>query len=262
MSFLDDNQLITLAGKAAFKRGLAYFHEGRVHLLRASDTGFDAEAQGSQTYRLSLKRDDDDWNYECDCPVGDFCKHLVAAALAWREGEREPAQTHDALLAFLKAQPATQLAQWLREFADEHPVIEKHLKLLAAQDDPQQLRKSLRAMLSASGFLDWRRSNEYARRLDAPLRLLKTQNERDPQQGLALCDDALDKLLKVYANSDDSSGVIGARIEQFAALHQQAAAAVAAHLDSKRLARALLAKQRIDEWGFFPLEAYWEAAKS
>lgn len=258
MTGLDDDQLREWAGKAVFKRGLAYFREGRVQLSRADEDGFDAKAEGSQTYRLSLRRKKDNWNFDCDCPAGGFCKHLVAAALAWREGERAPEQTRDTLLQFLEAQPAERLAQWLREFADEDPAIDKRLQLLAAQDDPHRLRKSLRAMLAASGFLDWRRGNDYARRLDTPLRLLKVWLWRDPQQCLALCEDALNKLLKVYANSDDSSGAIGGRVEQFATLHRHAAAA-AAHLDRARFARTLLALQKSDEWGFFALDAYWDA---
>ena len=254
---LSDRQLSRLAGHGAFRRGVGYFREGRVHLLRSLENGFDAEAEGTRTYRLSLKREAGDWVWNCECPAGGFCKHLVAAALAWRDGEREWAPSRDELLEFLKAQPAERLAQWLHQLANEDPAIEKRLNLLASQDDPAQLKKALGAMLTATGFMDWRRNDAFARRLDAPLRALESLLGTDPAQCLALCDYALGRLLRVYRRSDDSSGGLGERIREFAVLHQRAAEIGIG--DAKAFARELFKWQQADDWDFFPLEAYWEA---
>lgn len=257
---LADKQILKLAGDAAYRRGLAYFSEGRVRLLRSTEATFTAEVEGSETYRLELKCAGEGYEFNCECPAADdgsFCKHLVAASLAWREGEREPVPVRDELMDFLKTQPAERLAEWLRELADEDPDIEKRLKLLASQNDPEQLKKSLGTMLNASGLHDWRRSNDYARKLDAPLRLLAALLGSDPAQCLALCEYALGRLWRIYENSDDSSGAIGGRMQDFADLYWKATAA--AGIDGAALAKSLHKLQQRDDWGLFPLENYWKA---
>ena len=254
MPALDDSSLRNFAGDGAFKRGQVYFREGRVLLHRSTEAGVDAEVDGSETYRVRLRREGAEWNWHCTCPAaadGSFCKHLVAAALAWREGEREPAPKQDELLDFFAAQPAAQLAQWLRELADEDPDIEKRFELLAARHDPARLKKALGVMLTVRGFMDWRRNDEYARRLGVPLQLLTGLLVSDAEACREHCEYAIGRLLRVYERSDDSNGAVGERIRDFADLY--ARAAVRAGADGQ----ALYKLKTKDDWGFFPLEAYW-----
>ncbi len=80
MAYPSDTILRKLAGTAAFERGAAYLREGRVRLLRADESGFEAQVSGSQTYQLRLQWDGEGLTAHCDCPVDAFCKHLVAGA--------------------------------------------------------------------------------------------------------------------------------------------------------------------------------------
>lgn len=258
---LTDAELKELAGAAAFARGRAYHADGRVRLLREGENGIEAEAEGNELYRLWLKRERSEWRWGCSCPAADdgsFCKHLVAAALAWREGTPEcRANKGDELLGFLRTQPAERLATWLAELAREDTDIERRIKLYQSAGDPEKLKKSLGEALNTRGLLDYHRSMDYARRLTPVLAQLREQILRDPDGGRELCDYALKRLLKIYERADDSAGAIGERLAELAELHTEACRLAPG--DGAELARRLYALQTADAWGMFPLAAYWEA---
>ncbi len=264
---LTDHELLTLAGKPAFARGRAYHADARIALSRHDPDGLEGEARGSEHYALWLERDGSRWRWDCACPAADggaFCKHLVAAVLTARGDPPETASAPttrrakrgDDLADFLRAQSQERLAGWLLAFADEDPNIAKRLRLHRAADDPALLKSALGKMLDASGFLDYRRSLDYARRLDAVVEQLKGAIARDAAAGRALCEYALGRLLRIYARSDDSAGGIGDQLQSMAELHVHACHAAP---PGKAFAKTLFALQQKDEWGLFPLDAYWNA---
>ncbi len=270
MRMLSDDELLELAGKAAFARGRSYCAEGRIALSEREDDGFAGEAEGSETYALWMQRDDDGWDWDCACPAADggaFCKHLVAAVLTAR-AESQSDEDEDAkpplratkrsgdLGGFLRAQSSERLAAWLLALADEDSTIAKRLHLYRAADDPVELKSALGKMLDPGGFLDYRRSNAYARRLGTVVAQLEDAITRDASAGRGLCEYTIGRLLKIYGRSDDSGGSIGEQLHAIAALH---ARACAASPPGKALAKSLLALQHKDDWGLFPLHAYWNA---
>jgi tetratricopeptide (TPR) repeat protein len=263
---LSDVELLELAGKAAFVRGRGYAADDRIRLIDADENGLRAEAQGNEIYALWLKREGKKWRWQCDCPAADdgsFCKHLVAAVLFARDDGDEggagapsaPArQRRDDLLDFLRAQPAERLAAWLKAFADGDAEIDKRLHLYRAGDDPATLKTALGKLLNPGGFLDWRRSRQYAQRLDAALEQLESQLGRDADACRTLCEYALVRLFKIYERSDDSAGAIGNCLNALAQLHARACAAAP---PGKALAKALFALQQKDGWGILELKTYW-----
>ena len=269
---LTDDRLLELAGKPAFARGRVYHREGRVAILRQDANAIEATVDGNRSYALWLKRDGASVRWGCSCPAADdgaFCKHLVAAALTARDGacvqDATPQDTAPAsrkksrggdLADFLRAQPAERLADWLMALADEHPAIAKQLRLQQAGDDPTALKAALGKLLDAGGFLDYRRSIDYAHRLDAVVAQLESVIARDADTGRTLCEYALGRLLKIYARSDDSAGAIGDQIGNIAQLHARACAAAP---PGKALSKALLSLQHKDDWGMFALDSYWSA---
>lgn len=258
---LTDAELKQLAGAAAFARGRGYHADGRVRLLREGENGIEGEAEGNELYRLWLKREQGEWRWGCSCPAADdgsFCKHLVAAALVWREGTppRRPGK-EDELLDFLRTQPAERLAGWLAELAGEDSDIARRLRLHQSRDDPAKLKKSLSEALATHGLLDYHRSMDYARRLGPVLTQLQEQIRRDAGGGRELCDYTLKRLLRIYARSDDSAGTIGQRLAELAELHAEACRLAPG--DGAELARRLYALQTADEWGLFPVSKYWPA---
>src|SRR5512135_710069 len=90
-SLLDRRNLRRVAGAASFKRGEDYFANNHVERLSEEDGVIAARVQGTRPYRVKLWLDVKDLDYSCTCPVGadgELCKHCVAAALAWLEGNQ------------------------------------------------------------------------------------------------------------------------------------------------------------------------------
>ncbi|MEO9214675.1 MAG: SWIM zinc finger family protein [Rhodanobacter sp.] len=268
----DDAELIEMAGEAAFKRGLGYARAGRVALSKVSVTALAGEAHGTETYSLWLKHAKGDWQWDCSCPAADdgaFCKHLVAAVLTARQEVSEDADDvaarpkgrakPEALLTFLRAQPADRLAAWLQALADEDGDIEKRLLLYRAAEQPGALKPALAKLLNTGGFLDYRRAMAYAKRLHTAIEQLAEVLRRDPAECRVLCGYALGRLFKIYGNSDDSAGAIGEVVGAIADLHAQACAAAPAGV---ALVKPLCILMSMDGWGVLVLQKYWEALQS
>ncbi len=75
-----------MAGPRSFDRGMEYFARGRV-LSLGEDTGeITATVLGTHLYRVTLAPGAGGLVSQCTCPLGEdgiFCKHCVAAGLAW-----------------------------------------------------------------------------------------------------------------------------------------------------------------------------------
>ncbi len=80
------DELSKLAGAESYARGQKYLKEGRVHELEEMDGKVLARVLGSESYRVVIQARDGSFTFSCTCPVGQgsvFCKHCVAAVLAW-----------------------------------------------------------------------------------------------------------------------------------------------------------------------------------
>ncbi len=262
---MDDQALLELAGARVLERGRRYHDQGRVDLSEADAGGCRALVHGTERYRVSLRRTSDEVDWHCDCPAaedGSFCKHLVAVALAWRTeigsgasdaGPREGGALRDRLDAL----PRETLAQWLHEAALDDPELHRRIELRLAGDDPDALRSALDAALRVRGFLDHRRSIDFAVGLDEPIESLRSLAGTAPDAALELAERALKRLLTILERSDDSAGAVQDRIAELGRVHAQAAGS--ARLDGRRFARALHKLKKRDQWDFLPLAAYWEA---
>lgn len=86
MKILSESVIATLAGEAAYQRGLEYYNEGRVEQLNINDTQISASVEGQKQYRVSLNHTAKMFDGSCNCPASDnfdFCKHCVAVSLAY-----------------------------------------------------------------------------------------------------------------------------------------------------------------------------------
>lgn len=266
----EDAWLLEQAGDGAFARGRAYSRDGRISLSQVSDGVLAGEAFGSEIYRLQLTCADSGWRWHCDCPAADggaFCKHLVAAVLTARDadgcvdaeqdaGLQPAAREPDDLHVFLRAQPAERLADWLMALAAEDRHVERLLLLRRAASQPGALKSALAKVLTAGSFLDYRRTMDYAARLDPAIEQLRDVLQRDPGECRALCEYMLKRLFQVIERCDDSLGSLGDRLAEVAHLHARACAAVP---PGKALAKALYTLQCKDDWNLLPLAAYWDA---
>lgn len=95
-SILTKKKILELAGAVYFKRGQEYFDDGCVEDFFQKGDSIRATVLGSSLYSVRIWLVGGRISYSCDCPVGndgEFCKHLVAASLAWLadEGKRKKA---------------------------------------------------------------------------------------------------------------------------------------------------------------------------
>lgn len=266
LSDLDEERIRVLAGDGAFARGKAYFHEGRVRLTQSGANVLEAIAEGTATYRLWLRSEAGGLGWHCDCPAavdGSFCKHLVAAGLsglARVPEESGVAPPGSSLLEALRERSVDELAAWLHEAALRDSGLERRLEVRLGRQSPEGLKAALRQALRVRGFLDYYRTQEYVSELEGVLELLEAGAETDPAQVLELCEYAVKRLIKVYARSDDSSGLLGDCVGRYARLHARAARQAGA--GGARMATRFYRLKERDDWGFFPLAAYWDVLGS
>lgn len=234
-------------------------------LSGADAGGCRALVHGTERYRVSLRRANGGFDWHCDCPAaedGSFCKHLVAAALTWRtelgSDNGDPGtRTGGALRDRLNGLPRATLAQWLHEAALDDPDLHRRIELRLAGDDPDALRPALDAALRVRGFLDHRRSMDFAVGLDEPIEALRSLVGTRLDAALELTERALKRVLKILERSDDSAGALQDRIAELGSLHAESADR--AEIDGRRFARTLHKLKQRDQWDFLPLAAYWEA---
>ena len=85
---LNEAVIHRLADAQSYQQGREYFANGHVESLEDRGDGVRALVRGTVDYTVTLGAAGGLLDYSCDCPVGrdgDFCKHCVAAALAWNQ---------------------------------------------------------------------------------------------------------------------------------------------------------------------------------
>jgi len=77
-----------MAGDAVYQRGRWYLSDGAVSGIAEDGGVVSAHVQGTLLYRVVLQVERNQLAWTCSCPMGQsgyFCKHCVAAGLAWIE---------------------------------------------------------------------------------------------------------------------------------------------------------------------------------
>ena len=86
MKSLSESVIKTLAGEAAYTRGLEYYNQGRVEQLNINNTHIQAVVSGENQYSVTLNHTAKIFDGSCDCPASDnfdFSKHCAAVSLAY-----------------------------------------------------------------------------------------------------------------------------------------------------------------------------------
>src|ERR1700686_2018282 len=166
---LNVRKIRALAGEVWFARGEAYFQQGRVGELNELNGKLSTIVTGTQNYRVRLQVKENDLSYSCTCPLGDdeqFCKHCVAAALAWLaiakdEGSQRTRESRENdLRTFLEQQEKESLIKILLREAENNRGLREHLQLEAARQKPsgvdlRTFRKSIANATRTGGFVDY-----------------------------------------------------------------------------------------------------------
>lgn len=257
-----------LAGEAAFARGKKYHEDGQVADVTDTENGFTAVVTGSKPYRMRVDHREDRVNFQCTCPVGDsgeFCKHLVAASLAWLDakgGVKQPSPFH-AVREWLDGQDAEVLAELLFEQALHDKSLLRRLGLKAARSSTGAtiggLRKLFDQAVSIRDFVPYEESHDLAYGLLGVIEDFEAAISKDAAGVIELCEHALQRVKHAIEHVDDSDGELTTVMGRIQEIHVRACAA--AKPEPKQLARKLFNLELASEYGEFSdaLETYAEA---
>ena len=154
--------LLDLAGERYFERGEGYHRGGHVRDLVEHEGVVVAKVAGTKDYRVRLWAEDG-LDFSCDCPLGldgEFCKHCVAAGLAWLEGdfsEDAPggSATMDDVQTYLEDQEKDHLVRIVMEQAMEDEGLRERLLLRASRMGGLDLAAFRRVVDDAVDFDDY-----------------------------------------------------------------------------------------------------------
>jgi uncharacterized Zn finger protein len=245
-----------LGGTESYQRGLDYFSHGHVESLAEISGGVRAAVRGNQDYTVRLTADEGMLDYSCDCPVGSggsFCKHCVAAALAWLNRAASPARpgsrrkTREVTLAdvgkILQDEDKEVLVRSILDWAkDDHRLRERLILYAARRSGPETgaaaVRRSFEKAVRVSNFVHYREASGWARGVDDAIDAVE-QLLKDGQAAAVIeeCELALQLLSSAIQSVDDSDGhfsVLSGRLQD---IHYRAC--LEARPDSDDLANRL-----------------------
>jgi uncharacterized Zn finger protein len=276
------------AGERAYVRGTAYFESGAVTDLVVSDETINARVMGGDEYAVQLWNENGVLGYSCTCPVGEdgeFCKHGVAAGLAWLAGQgatrRAGARKDDlaAIREWLASAPRERLTELLLEQALNDPALRSRLDAQAARAgakrdiDIKSLKETVGKALAVSGFADgnearaarqgrrgggfvdyhgMRRLIQRAWPVVELIAGLLDDGHADTARDLAHY--ALKRGIAAYERTDDSGGGFGDLLRRIAELHLEACRA--APPEPTAFGKQFFELQMRDDWGLVAFEDY------
>ena len=267
-ALLTPERLCQMAGSTSYERGVAYARDGRVQELSMENEMLTARVAGTATYRARLRVHAGRLDFDCTCPVGNelrFCKHCVAAGLAWilaQGGESEagarpepPENPMDRLRAHLEAQDAPALRALLLAEAARDDGLRDRLLLRGAVHDPDaggataRLRAALDHIVRTGGFVGYDEAPEYAGRLLDVAKALASLARANPAAAIPLVEHAIRRVEAALGDVDDSGGAVGGVLETLAEVHLQACLAV--RPDPVELARSLFRAEMESQYDTF-----------
>ncbi|MCA1592546.1 MAG: SWIM zinc finger family protein [Acidobacteria bacterium] len=256
-----------LAGERFFARGEKYFDEGRVHGLTEYRGQVAAKVAGTEDYRVKFWAERGRLGYSCSCPVGDdgeFCKHCVAAALAWIEesggkGKRGKPKKSAAMMedvrAFLEQQDKGKLVEMLLNEALESDSLRERLFLETARMNPERIdlatyRRSIKNATRANDYVDYYSAGGYARGVHRVIESVAALlDDGHVVAVIELTEYALSQIEKSLEYIDDSDGHMGGCINELQELHHRAC--LKANPDVVALAQRLFEWEMRSEWEIF-----------
>jgi len=249
------------AGGKIFARGEAYHREGRVEILSLGSHRVTARVLGGQRYRVLLERRTGRIDGECSCPAyddWDFCKHMVAAALAAnaRTADGPDEDIFVRIRDYLRGKDTGALIEMIVDLAERDDALFRKLEIAVAAsgaDDgtlETRLRRAIDEATAVREFIDYRMAGDWAAGVDAVLDALRNFAS-GPRTGTitTLAIHAIDRIERAIDAIDDSDGHCGMLLEQARQIHRDACRA--AKPDPAKLARDLFDREMHDGFGTF-----------
>ena len=265
---LTDAVIRRLAGAQSYQRGLDYFRQGHVASLEEGGGNLRAVVRGAGNYAVTLTSDDDVLDYSCDCPTGadsEFCKHCVAAGLAWLESKNEkkkpekPAKTRKLTLAdagkVLREEDKDAIVAQVLAWAKGNPKLREQIVLFAARRSGAEaniatVNDGFQKAVRVRGFLHYREARSWARDVDRAIDSIdQLLQDGHAAAVIGLCESALSSLVGTAEHMDDSDGYFSDLRDRLEDIHFQACNE--ARPDPVELANRLFQWQMNDSFDVF-----------
>lgn len=230
---LDRSLLRALAGSRSYERGEEYCESGCVERLAMEGEALLATVQGTHRYRVELRAGDGTIEHSCTCPYGRegaFCKHCVAAGLAFSAGaaeahERRPAPLSvEGMRTSLEELDRETLVSLLLEEAEAHERVLERLRLrFAADPDGVELasfRRAIDLAVDPGDFVPYQEAYDWSRTVDETIDAVERLLD-DGHAGavIELSEYALGALAELGGLVDDSDGHVGVLQDRLERLH-------------------------------------------
>lgn len=253
-----------LAGKTVFARGEAYFREDRVELLAVGPDRVLAQVNGTESYRVELAGSGRAFDGRCSCPAfedQDFCKHMVASALAANAGggeamDKDGGGPLERIRNHLKAKGIDALVDIIMDLAEFDPALFRRLDMAASatHGDSKAILARLRRAIDSATHIDdyvgYREADEWAMDVAAVLdTLADLPSAGHGALALELAERAIDRIESAIESVDDSDGHVGPLLERARDIHL--AAARVARPDPTALAGDLFEREMSGDYDTF-----------
>lgn len=238
---LTDAVIRRLAGEQAYRRGADYFTHGHVQSVEERGATVRSAVRGSDDYMVTLTAEDGVLNYSCDCPIGsdgEFCKHCVAAGLAWLNQANKTAKapgrgkakalTLDDVETILRAEGQETVIRMLLDWAKDDERLHDRLILYAARRSAPNggadaVRRTFEKAVRVRGYLSYREAGAWARGVDDAIDSIEQMlNDGHPAAAVELCESALQALSTSIESVDDSDGHFSMLRDRLQELHYRA----------------------------------------
>jgi len=221
MKTLSEATFKALAGDDVYERGLAYYNQGRVGALTISNNRISANVEGSHSYSVELQHTAKFFEGSCNCPASDnfdFCKHCVAASLAYyyqtqTNAELADADQDDRLQNYLATLTKPELVEELHKLVlrDSDILDHWHLKAEIASGSlgVPEIRKRITKAIpyKPSGLWRYREVAEYFEQAERALSVLHEPiSALEPNDSIKLIVYSAQRLEKTLESVDDSGG--------------------------------------------------------
>lgn len=244
-----------LADPQSFERGQRYFAAGQVRRVTVDGSTVNATVAGTRTYRVRLDITRSGLRGQCSCPYGAdgvFCKHCVAASLAWLDqggevGEQRPKPLSDKRLRlFLRGCDQEWLIDQLMAAAKSDQVLRAGLVAAAGNEngfDDRAMRERLERAIDIPDYVDYAGAYGYFRYVGEALdEVERLVHNGFPDAAITLAEYALELLESSAERVDDSDGGLMEAIGRAEEIHLAACAAGTpdpAELAERLMTRAL-----------------------
>jgi uncharacterized Zn finger protein len=168
---ITEEEVCNLVGEGSFQRGQRYFREERIFDTQRAGMTIKAKCEGSRStpYSVEVMFDDTDIaDTDCSCPIGGYCKHVVALLLTWLEKPEEFIEQQD-IETILQQCDKNELIILIKHMLRRDPDLEYLLTTISKPGtpiDPQIYRNQVERAFRNAGN-EWGSASEIADELFA-----------------------------------------------------------------------------------------------